>query len=108
MGRTVHEYPLKQERVTYVKERRCPQVLRQHIRGELGNLKTQVIIIDSISSYKSPLWTVRKKSAPEENKEKYRVAVDYCNNENTVDETYPIPKFEDTLDKLIGARYLAL
>ncbi|MGR0227413.1 reverse transcriptase family protein, partial [Klebsiella pneumoniae] len=36
--------------------------------------------------------------------EKYRVVIDYRKlNENTVDEKYPIPRFEDILDRLSGA-----
>lgn len=102
-GETLHEIPLKQEKVTYVKEGRYPQALRGHIREEIENLKKQGIIIDSTSPYNSPLWAVKKKSAPGE--EKYRVVIDYRKlNENTVDEKYPIPRFEDILDRLSGAR----
>ncbi|MGR0260634.1 hypothetical protein, partial [Klebsiella pneumoniae] len=54
--------PLKQDRVTYVKERRYPHAIRQHIREELENLKSQGIIVDSMSPYNSPLWAVKKKS----------------------------------------------
>ena len=103
-GKTVHEVPLKQDRVTYVKERRYPQALRQHIREELESLKEQGIIVDSTSPFNSPLWAVKKKAAPGDNKEKYRVVVDYRRlNDNTVDEKYPIPRFEDILDRLSGA-----
>ncbi|MGR0243492.1 reverse transcriptase family protein, partial [Klebsiella pneumoniae] len=36
--------------------------------------------------------------------EKYRIVVDFRQlNENTCDETYPIPRFEDILDRLSGA-----
>ncbi|XP_066909731.1 putative ankyrin repeat protein RF_0381 [Halyomorpha halys] len=62
-GKTVHEITLKQDKVTYVKERRYPQALRHHIREELQSLKRQRIIIDSTSPYNSPLWAVKKKSA---------------------------------------------
>ncbi|MGR0272011.1 hypothetical protein ACUWC3_28215, partial [Klebsiella pneumoniae] len=57
-----HIIPLKQDRVTYVKERRYPHAIRQHIREELENLKSQGIIVDSMSPYNSPLWAVKKKS----------------------------------------------
>ncbi|MGR0202313.1 hypothetical protein, partial [Klebsiella pneumoniae] len=63
-GKTAHEIKLKQERVTYVKERRYPQALRAHIREELEDLKRQGIIVNSTSPYNSPLWAVRKKSGP--------------------------------------------
>ncbi|MGR0317717.1 reverse transcriptase family protein, partial [Klebsiella pneumoniae] len=34
----------------------------------------------------------------------YRIVVDFRQlNENTCDETYPIPRFEDILDRLSGA-----
>lgn len=104
-GKTVHEIPLKQERVTYVKERRYPQALRQHIRDELESLKRQGIIVDSTSPYNSPLWAVKKRIPEGENQERYRVVVDYRKlNENTVDERYPLPRFEDILDRLSGAK----
>lgn len=103
-GETVHEIPMKQNRVIYVKERRYPQALRQHIREELEDLKSQGIIVDSTSPYNSPLWAVKKKSIGENGREKYRVVVDFRKlNENTVDEKYPIPRFEDILDRLSGA-----
>ena len=65
-GKTVHEIPLKREKVSYVKERRYPQALRQYIREELESLKKQEIIVDSTSPYNSPLWAVKKKGAPGE------------------------------------------
>lgn len=103
-GRTMHEVPLKQERATYVKERRYPQALRHHIREELADLKRQGIIVDSTSPFNSPLWIVPKKSAPGDTAERYRVVIDYRQlNDNTVDERYPIPRFEDILDRLGGA-----
>lgn len=103
-GKTVHEIPLKQERVTYVKERRYPQALREHIRKELMSLKRQGIIVDSTSPYNSPLWAVRKKEVEGVTEERYRVVIDYRKlNDNTVDERYPIPRFEDILDRLSGA-----
>lgn len=103
-GETVHEIPLKQEKITYVKERRYPQALREHIRAEIDNLKQQGIVVNSTSPYNSPLWAVRKKGAPGDDQEKYRVVIDYRKlNENTTDEKYPIPRFEDILDRLAGA-----
>lgn len=103
-GETVHEIPLKQDRVTYVKERRYPQALRQHIREELEDLKKQGIIVDSTSPYNSPLWAVKKHSRDGTKQEKYRVVVDFRKlNDNTVDERYPIPRLDDILDRLGGA-----
>ncbi|MGR0295536.1 hypothetical protein ACUWCL_29340, partial [Klebsiella pneumoniae] len=64
-GRTVHEIPLKQEKITYVKERRYPQALRKYIREELEELRKQGIIINSTSPYNSPLWAVKKKMVPD-------------------------------------------
>lgn len=103
-GRTVHEIPLKEDRVCYVKERRYPQALREHIRGELQNLQKQGIIVASTSPFSSPLWAVKKKNTPGEKGERYRVVVDYRKlNELTVDEKYPLPRFEDILDRMSGA-----
>lgn len=103
-GETVHEIPLKREGVTYVKERRYPQALRHHIREEISNLKRQGIVVDSASPFNSPLWAVKKKALPGETDEKYRVVIDYRKlNDNTVDEKYPIPRFDDILDRLHGS-----
>lgn len=103
-GRTVHEIPLKQERVVYVKERRYPQALREHIREEIQSLLDQGIVVPSTSPYNSPLWAVKKKHREGTGQEKYRVVVDFRKlNENTLDEKYPIPRFEDILDRLSGA-----
>lgn len=52
IGRTVHEIPLIHEKVTYVKERRYLQALRQRNREELD--KKQGVIVDSTSPYSSP------------------------------------------------------
>lgn len=58
--------------------------------------------MESTSPYNSPLWAVRKKFVHGE--EKYRVVVDFRKlNENTMEEKYSIPRFEDILDKLSGA-----
>ncbi|MGR0243473.1 reverse transcriptase domain-containing protein [Klebsiella pneumoniae] len=41
---------------------------------------------------------------PGDKTEKYRVVIDYRKlNENTTDEKYPLPRFEDILDRLNGA-----
>ena len=85
--------------------RRFSQAMREIVRRELDELLARKIIRKSVSPYNSPLWVVPKQGVDENGNRKYRVVVDFRElNKNTTDERYPLPRLEDILDRLSGAR----
>lgn len=70
----------------------------------MDSVKNIEIIIGITSPYNSFPRVVRKKNEPGENREKYRIVIDYHKlNKNTKDEKCLIPKYEGILDNLSGA-----
>lgn len=106
-GRVEHSIEFIGDKPVFVKPRRYPFVMKEIIRQQLSEMLEQGIIRKSKSPFCSPLWVVPKQSG--ENGERlYRVVVDYRElNKRTTPEKYPLPRIEDMLDKMEGAKYFS-
>jgi transposase InsO family protein len=72
---------------------------REKVRKIIDELKENKIIRDSYSSYASPILLVRKKTGED------RLCIDFrALNKITVKDKYPIPRIEDQIDRLLGAK----
>lgn len=72
--------------------------IKEHVKEMLENK----IIQESESSYCSPIVLVRKNDGMNT----YRFCIDYRSlNKNTVRDSYPIPRIDETLDRLGNARW---
>ena len=80
--------------------RRMPFALRQDVDRLVGEMLNQGVIEPSSSPWASPVVLVRKKDRGT------RFCVDYrrLNHVTKLDE-FPLPRIDDTLDLLAGARY---
>ena len=104
LGRTDLEYhhidtgdepPVRQ------KARRLPQVQHEEIENQVRKLADAGIITPSNSNYASNVLLVKKKD------QSWRLCIDYreLNNKTKHKDPYLIPRIDDTLDALSGARY---
>lgn len=67
----------------------------------------QGIIQESNSPYNSPLWVVEKKK-DNSNTKKWRIVIDYRKlNDITIEDKFPIPNIDQTLDRLGRAQYFS-
>ena len=79
--------------------RRLPPYLVAEVREQLQALVNKGIVRKSCSSYASPIVPVRKKDCS------LRFCVDYRQlNEKTVRDAFPLPRIEESLESLGGAR----
>ena len=80
--------------------RRMPFALRDQVDRLVEEMLSQEVIVPSASPWASPVVLVRKKDGG------VRFCVDYrkLNSETKLDE-FPLPRIDDTLDMLSGARY---
>ena len=80
--------------------RRIPFALRQTVDELIDSMLTQGVVIPSASPWASPIVLVRKKDGGT------RFCVDYrkLNHITKLDE-FPLPRIDETLDLLAGARY---
>lgn len=107
-GRATHRIDLINDRPVYVKPRRYPQAMREIIKREIKSMLLQGIIKPSKSEYNSPLWVVPKK-VDESGAPQYRVVVDYRElNKVTRSEKYPLPRIEEILDRMGGAKIFSV
>ena len=103
-GRVRHGIELDSDKPVYVKPRRYPQTMKDIIKKQIGEMLEQGIIQKSTSPYCSPLWVVPK-STQAGQEPKYRVVVDFRElNRRTQLERYPLPRLEDMLDRMAGAK----
>ncbi|PIK36839.1 Retrovirus polyprotein [Apostichopus japonicus] len=83
-----------------VPHRRIPPHEWQEVREHLEKLLKQKVIQESSSPFASPVVLVRKKDG------KLRLCVDYrALNNKTRKDAYPLPRIEEALDALKGAKY---
>lgn len=95
-----HKIRSTEEDPIYVKSFRHPQSMQSEIQKQIQKLLDNKIIRPSISPYSSPVWIVPKKMDASGEK-KYRMVIDYRKiNEKTIEDKYPIPRIEETLDNL--------
>ena len=82
--------------------RRIPPNQYQEVRQHLQELLEKGVICPSESSYASPIVLVRKKSGG------LRMCVDYRRlNQKTKRDQYPLPRIEESLEALQGAKYFS-
>jgi len=93
---TAEHRPIKQS------PRRVP-IHREHlVEDALQEMQDSGVIRPSESPWSSPIVLVRKKDG------NYRFCVDYRKlNECTVKDAYPLPRIEDNLDAMQGARWFS-
>lgn len=102
-----HSIVTTTDRPIYSKVYRYPKIHEREIEVQIKEMLTQGIIRPSKSPYNSPLWIVPKKSDKEE-KQKWRIVIDYrALNNVTVDDKFPMPNIDSLFDKLGRAQYFS-
>jgi transposase InsO family protein len=80
--------------------RRIPPALYDEIQQQIRGMLDSGVIRDSLSAWSSPIVLVRKKDGTS------RICIDYRRlNEQTVPDAYALPRIEEGLDLLRGARW---
>ena len=76
--------------------------LRPVVKQQIEEMLANDIIRPSSSPYGSPILLVKKKDSD------YRFCVDYRKlNDSTVKDRYPLPRIDETIDALHGAKYFS-
>ena len=97
-----HEIPTGDATPIKQMPRRVPQALRPVVETQVNEMLANGIIRVSTSPWASPIVLVRKKDGT------YRFCVDYRKvNAVTVKDSFPLPRIDNTLDILSGARFFA-
>ena len=95
-----HSIPTTSEQPLYQRPYRQPYHLRAETSRQVQEMGDANIITQSSSPWSSPVILVPKKDGSS------RFCVDFRRlNEVTVRDAYPIPRIDETLDSLGGARY---
>ena len=82
--------------------RRMPFLVREEVARQLETMQQNGVIQPSNSPWSSPVVMVRKKDGS------HRFCVDYrALNSVTKTDTFPLPRIDDLLDQLGGARYFS-
>jgi hypothetical protein len=82
--------------------RRMPFMVREEVARQLKKMQQDRVIQPSSSPWSSPVVMVRKKDGS------HRFCVDYrALNSVTKADTFPLPRIDDLLDQLGGARYFS-
>ena len=80
--------------------RRLPNVLREEVNWQVGEMLDGGVIRPSKSPWASPIVLVKKKDGT------WRFCVDFRKlNDVTVKDSFPLPQINDLLDTLAGQRY---
>jgi hypothetical protein len=101
---TPHTIPLVPG-TTPLKQRayRHPEVDKAEIKAQITDMLNKGVIRPSSSPWSSPIVLVTKKDGSK------RFCVDYRKlNHVTIKDSYPLPRVDDVLDRLHGARYFSL
>lgn len=97
-----HEIPLVDEGPVCQRYRRLPPSQYEEVKGHIKQLLEQGVIRESSSPYSSPLVIVKKKDGT------LRMCVDYRQlNMKTRKDAYPLPRIEESLDALCGAKWFS-
>ena len=98
-----HEINLRDEAPVSLPPRRLPYSQRAEVQRQLEELLQKDIIEPSRSQFASPVVMVKKKDGS------LRMCVDYrALNAKTIPRTFPIPRIDELLDKLNGAKIFTL
>ena len=82
--------------------RRTPIALKIQVKTRLEEMQAHNIIRESTSPYAAPVVMVPKKSGD------LRFCIDYrLLNKVTIKDKYPLPRIDDTIDALYGAKYFS-
>ncbi|CAF0944553.1 unnamed protein product, partial [Brachionus calyciflorus] len=96
---TVDAKPLKQ------KQYRMPQMAQVEIEKQVKSMLDNNIIEESRRPWSIPIILVKKKMQ-EVGKQEYRFCIDFRKlNQVTVKDSYPLPRIDDTVDALGGAKF---
>ena len=97
-----HEIPLLNSDPVRQRHRRIPPSQFALVKEHVQELVRQGIVRHSTSPYASPIVIVQKKSG------EIRLCVDYRElNARTRRDAYPLPRIDETLDALSGARWFS-
>ena len=82
--------------------RRTPNKLKMTVRSQIDEMESHNIIRESTSPYAAPVVMVKKKSG------EMRFCIDYRKlNQVTIKDRYPLPRIDDTIDALHGAKFFS-
>lgn len=99
---TRHTIPTRDSRPTRQRQYRQPYHLRQEMNRQIDGMLANNIIKESCSPWSSPVLMVPKKDGT------FRFCVDFRGlNEMTVKDPFPLPRIDETLDSLGGARHFS-
>lgn len=97
-----HEIPLVDEAPVRQRYRRIPPSQYEEVKSHIKQLLEQGVVRESCSPYASPVVIVRKKDGA------MRLCVDYRQlNAKTRKDSFPLPRIEESLDSLSGARWFS-
>uniref|UniRef100_A0A3B3H9D6 Gypsy retrotransposon integrase-like protein 1 n=1 Tax=Oryzias latipes TaxID=8090 RepID=A0A3B3H9D6_ORYLA len=97
-----HEIPVLNEAPIKQRYRRIPPSQYEEVKAHITQLLQQGIISESSSPYSSPLVIVHKKDGS------LRLCVDYRQlNANTRKDAFPLPRIDESLDALHGAKWFS-
>ena len=97
-----HAIPTGSARSIRQSHRRVSPHLADTVRQELHRMVSADVIRPSASAWASPVVLVKKKDGG------VRFCIDYRKvNAVTVKDAFPIPRIDDTLDRLVGAEYFS-
>ncbi len=97
-----HDIPLTDEVPVRQRYRRLPPSEYDVVKTHINQLLEGQIVRESCSPYASPIILVKKKDGG------LRMCVDYRQlNSKTRKDAFPLPRIEETLDTLTGARWLS-
>ena len=97
-----HEIPLVDDAPVRQRYRRLPPSQYEQVKQHIQELLASGVIRASSSPYASPIVIVQKKSG------ELRMCVDYRQlNARTRRDAYPLPRIEESLDALGGAKYFS-
>lgn len=97
-----HEIPLLDSAPVRQPYRRIPPAQYEAVRAHIQQLVDSQIVRESSSPYSSPIVVVQKKDG------NIRLCVDYRQlNAKTRKDAYPLPRIDESLDALTGARWFS-
>ena len=98
-----HRIELSDEAPFKQRHRRIPPAMYQELKDHLQDLLDQNVISKSHSPFSSNVVLVRKKTG------ELRLCVDFRQlNNNTIKDAYALPRLDETLDSLAGAKYFTV
>jgi transposase InsO family protein len=97
-----HKIPTVDDIPVRIPHRRIPPHQMSEVRDHIEKMMKQNIIKPSTSPYAAPVVLVRKKD------NSLRLCVDYRQlNNKTIKDAYPLPRIDEALDALHGAKYFS-